>query len=67
MKKYKLLKEEKKEIFGKELFRIEALIDFSNVKKGNLGGYVENEENLSQDGDAWVSGKAVVSDNAREC
>ena len=28
---------------------------------GELGGFVEKEENLKQSGDAWVSGHAEVS------
>ncbi len=46
------------------LYRIKALKDFGNVKKGELGGYIEKLENLSQTGDAWVSDNALVSDNA---
>ena len=46
------------------LRRIKALRDFGDVKKGDLGGYIESEENLSHDGDAWVYGNARVSDNA---
>ena len=30
------------------------------IKKGQLGGYIENEENLSQEGNCWVGGKAKV-------
>ena len=51
--------------FGKKLFRIKALIEFGNVKEGELGGFVEKEENLSREGNAWVSGDAEVSGNAR--
>ena len=47
------------------LYRIKALIDFGDVKAGDLGGYVEKEENLSQYGNAWVSGDACVSGDAR--
>ena len=32
--------------FGKTLFRIKALVDFGDVKSGDLGGFVEKEENL---------------------
>ena len=32
--------------FGKKLFRIKSLIDFGGVKIGELGGFVEKEENL---------------------
>jgi hypothetical protein len=60
-KKYELTKER---VFGKNLFRIKALIDFNFVKKGELGGFIEKEGNLSQDGNAWVFGDARVSGNA---
>ena len=53
--------------FGKKLFRIKSLIDFGDVKRGEVGGFVEKEENLSQDGDAWVYGNARVCDNALVC
>ena len=36
-----------------------------NVKKGDIGGWIETEKNLSQDGDAWVFGDAWVSGKAR--
>ena len=62
-KKFQLTTETK--VFdGVTLYRIQALRDFSNVKKGDLGGWVETEDNLSQDGDAWVSGNARVYENA---
>jgi hypothetical protein len=50
--------------FGIEFKRIRALFDFGNVIKGELGGWVEKEENLNQSGNAWVSGNARVSGNA---
>ena len=50
---------------GKKLFQIKALISFGDVEVGELGGYIEKEENLSQTGDAWVSDDACVSGNAR--
>ena len=49
---------------GRTLFRIEAVVSFGNVEKGEKGGYVEKEDNLSHDGDAWVSGDAQVYGNA---
>ena len=64
MKKYKLTKEVKEE-HGRKLYRIKALIDFGNVKKGEKGGFIEKEENLSQENNAWVYGDARVSGNAR--
>jgi len=50
---------------GKKLYRIKALRSFSDIKKGDLGGYVESELNLSHNGKCWVSGNAKVSDNAK--
>ena len=57
---------ETKIVFGIKLFRIRALkaIAQFDVKVGDLGGWVEKENNLSQDGDAWVSGNAMVYGDA---
>ena len=63
MKKYELTKETKV-IGGKTLFRIRALRSFGDIKAGDLGGFIENERNLSHEGNAWVSGNARVSGNA---
>lgn len=57
MKKFELTTNTKI-VFGKKLFQIKALVSFGNVEKGDLGGWIEKEENLSQDGNAWVSGNA---------
>ena len=65
MKKFELTSEFITNIFGVKLFRIRALIEFGNVDKGELGGYVEKEENLDHDGNAWVYGNAEVSGDAR--
>ena len=46
------------------VYRIEALKDFSDVKKGDLGGWVEKETNLSQEGDCWLYGNATVLQDA---
>ena len=64
MKKFELTSDFKVYL-GKKLFRIKALSDFGDVKAGDLGGYVEKEENLAHDGNAWVSGNARVSGDAR--
>lgn len=63
-KKYKLT-EESISFNGKTLYRIEAVIDFGNVKKGQKGGFVETESNLSHDGNAWVSDNADVFGDAK--
>ena len=52
---------------GRKLFRIKALIQFGDVNPGDLGGYVEKEENLDHDGNAWVYGNAWVCGDARIC
>ena len=64
MKKYKLT-DESITIYGRRLYRIEALIDFSDVEKGDKGGFIESEKNLSQKGDCWVYGDAEVYGDAK--
>ena len=64
MKKYRLTEETTK-VGNRTLYRIQALRDFGNVTKGDIGGYIESEKNLSQDGNAWVYVDAWVSGNAR--
>ena len=61
------------------LHRIKAVVEFGLVKVGDLGGWIEKEENLSHEenawvygnakvyGDAWVCGNAEVHGNARVC
>ncbi len=58
-----------------KVFRIRALRDFGEgafeVKKGDLGGFIQSEVNLAHAGNAWVSeraciyNKALVSGNAQ--
>ena len=62
-KKYKLT-EETLEIEGHVLNRIIALRDFGEVKKGDLGGFIEKESNLSHDWTCWIYNDAVVRGNA---
>lgn len=51
---------------GLVLHRIKALRDFASVKKGDLGGWVQSEENLATDyNSAWISGNAMVYGEAR--
>lgn len=47
------------------LYRVVALCDFGNVKAGDIGGWVESESNLSQEGDCWVYDESEVRTNAR--
>lgn len=62
--KYKLAEKKFFPELNRELWQIEAIADFGDVKKGDRGGWIEKEENLSQDGNAWVFGNAWVCDNA---
>ena len=65
MKHFKLRTDLTIEVGGKTLYRIEATKDIKRfcVKAGDLGGYIEKEDNLS--GNAWVSGDAFVYGNAK--
>ena len=70
-KKYELTNESMELTGGVTVYRIKALRDFADVKKGQLGGFIQHEANLSHEGDAWVYGgarvrdKAEIRDNAR--
>ena len=65
MKKFELT-ENFKMHFGKKLFQIRALVDLEcGIKTGELGGYVEKEENLDQSGNAWVYDDAQVYGDAQ--
>ena len=66
-KKYELVKDIKIVFDGHTLYRIRALRDFNDIKKGDLGGYIEKEDNLSQDGNCWVYDDAMVIRDARIC
>ena len=64
MKKFELTSEFVT-FLGRKLFRIRALVEFGDVEAGELGGYIEKEENLDHDGDAWVYDDAKVYGDAR--
>ena len=59
-KKYELIPSDKE-----GLYRVKALKCFNDVKKGDIGGYVQGENNLSHDGNCWIYDNAGVRDNAR--
>ena len=63
MDKYKLTNETII-INGHILHRIQALKDFNFVVKGDLGGFVESEKNLSHEGKCWIYDDAKVYGNA---
>ena len=64
-KKYELI-----ETYCKGYYRIRALKDFQlitgqTVKKGNLGGRIHGEHNLSQEGNCWIHLNATAYQNSR--
>lgn len=60
MKKYELTNEIKNLEDGVVLYRIRALKDFADIAAGDLGGFVQSERNLDQEGNAWVRNDAQV-------
>ena len=59
-KKYELLLNDTIEYKGKILSRIKALKNFGHIYKGYIGGYIESEKNLSQDGNCWIYDNSKV-------
>lgn len=61
--------DETKLVEGRTLHRIKALRDFDGgfikVKAGELGGWIQCEENLSHEGTAWVFDNACVMDSGK--
>lgn len=64
-KKYRLIEGSRSWQYGRPIYRIQALRDFSDVKKGDLGGFVESEGNLSQEGDCWIYDMAQAVEKSR--
>jgi carbonic anhydrase/acetyltransferase-like protein (isoleucine patch superfamily) len=44
-----------------QLHRIRALLDFGDVKAGDLGGFIQGEHNLDHSGNSWIYDDACVS------
>lgn len=67
--KYEILIHERKVVNGHVLHRIRALRDFPlfGVSKGDLGGWVENENNLDIYDDSWIDQEARVMDTSYVC
>lgn len=69
--KYEIVQDQSKKFDGRVLYRIRALKRFEDIKKGDMGGWVESEHNLSQKGSCWIRndakvfGSACVCDNAQ--
>ena len=71
LSKYKMTTEKKEiRIFNPDMtlitvYRIIAMKNFDNVMKGDLGGWIESEINLSQEGLCWVYDESVVYGKAK--
>lgn len=66
-RKYELLTDDSIKHGRTTLYRIRAIIDFSDVKAGDLGGYIEKEANLDHLGDCWVYDNSKVYEDAYVC
>ena len=65
-KKYQLLRHDTIVRDGRTLYRIEALHRWPrDLQKGEKGGYVESEANLSQEGSCWLFDDACAYEDAR--
>ena len=70
--KYRLIEDDYKIVRDKsrvmsvdqKVYRIEALKNFSDVKKGDKGGYVQDLRTIGSTGKAWVYDNAIVSGTA---
>jgi len=62
--KYKFTGEAKNCWLNVAVRRIVAVKDFGDVKKGDVGGWIESEKNLSQTGESWIYDDAIVCNNA---
>jgi hypothetical protein len=60
MKKYELLADDYLRAGDRTVYRIRALRDFADVRRGDTGGYVESERNLSHEGECWAYDAAQV-------
>ena len=68
-KKFELCSDVKQWSDNIVLYRIKALKDFICdgilIRKGDKGGFVQSENNLSQEGNCWVFDDSIVFENAK--
>ena len=62
-KKY-IMTDEARTFKGHTLHRIKAIKSFGDIKEGDLGGFIESEENLSQYCEAWIYRNGCVYEDA---
>ena len=54
-------------LYGHMLKQIVATMSFRDVVSGDVGGWIENENNLSHEDDAWIRDDAELYGNAKVC
>ena len=64
MERKYVLTNERIGINGRTLYRIQAVRSFGDVEKGEQGGWIEKESNLSHEGNCWVDDNAMVYNKA---
>jgi len=69
-RKYKMLRQPLKKTFNAqiyEVYQIEALVDIPEigVKKGQLGGWIDEYGALSHEGNCWIARGSIVANNSR--
>jgi NDP-sugar pyrophosphorylase family protein len=70
MEKKYILTDKFKRVEGRFVYQIQAVRDikterFGVIRKGTLGGFISNEENLSHEGSCWVHERGAVVEHAR--
>jgi len=64
--KYELIEHNEGPLYtGLLIYRVKALRDFADVKAGDIGGYVNGPDNLSQNGNCWVYDNGKLYDNSK--
>lgn len=68
-KKYEILKDDYRLIGDTKIYRIRLLVDgvVPLARKGDLGGFVQSEDNLDQEGTCWLYNNAIAMECARVC
>lgn len=69
-RKYRLCAKE--HLYGRTLYRVQAVRDFilndgERIDTGEVGGLVDSEANLSQEGNCWITKGAKVLGDAYVC
>jgi len=64
-KKYEMIMDDFRTTSNDKVYRIRSLIDFDDVKKGDFGGYINCEQNLSHVGNCWIYDEAMVFGNSK--